>query len=132
DAGDLQLGGPAVPHQPAGGLQAGNHHGALAGDDLEPEAVRGVDAVRAGAEPGDDQRLIGLGDPPGRLEQDDDEQECGRCRDADDAVGGHRCRPFRIEPGQSRVTVTSRGGWYSTTSTLVPTGMVSPGSAAVA
>src|SRR5262249_40857744 len=112
DAGDLELGDPAVQHQPAGGLEAGQHHGALAGDDLEPEAVRGVRAGQAGTEPGDDQRLVRLGDPPGRLEHDDQEYQRDRPYDADEDVAGHRRTPPRqVTTRQNRETMTFRGGW---------------------
>ena len=78
DAVDGELGLAEVEREPAHGLHAGNDERALAGDDLEAEAL--VELDRPGAflgclEAGDDQRLVRLGHPPHELEEITDEQQ---------------------------------------------------------
>jgi hypothetical protein len=54
-------------------LQAGDHEDALAHHDLEALLV--ADGLRAGPEPGDDERLVRLRDLPGQLHEQDEQQD---------------------------------------------------------
>ena len=64
-----------LERQPAHLGEAGRNQAAAAGDDPKAHAL--ADALRAlaGAEAGDDQRLIGLGDPPADPEQERQQQQ---------------------------------------------------------
>ena len=85
DAVDGQVGLAQVEREPPHGLHAGEHERALAGDDLEAEAL----LERVGGvlvpEAGDDQGLVRLGHAPHGLEDDDGDDD-GDDRRADDDV----------------------------------------------
>jgi hypothetical protein len=81
-----------VEREPAHHLHPGEHERPPAGDD--PEAHPLVDAVLAVLGAGDQQRLVGLGHPPHRLEHGDQDQDPAR-RDN----RNHQCqRHFRSLP----------------------------------
>lgn len=140
DALDLQLVLAQIQGKPAYGLDTRNDQGPFAGDDPETEAL--ADAVRRiGVEARDDQSLVGLGHPPGKLEQQDDDDHRADDNYRDHGNSGHAlCSCPRDDPavlsagssrstGHNRLTYTVRGAWNSATITLVPVRMVSLSSA---
>ena len=71
DAVDLQLGLAQVEGKTADLLHAGEDHHALAGDDLEPQALTDAVGRVVLAEAADDQSLVGLGHPPHETEDEE-------------------------------------------------------------
>ena len=119
DAVDLQFRLAQVEREATDLLDAGQDEHALAGDDLEPQALaRPVGRVVL-TQPADDQRLVGLRDAPHETEDEEQEHQ----RPDDDAGDDHGVLLFLPYMG---ATTTVRGGKYSTTTTRVPTSIVSP------
>jgi hypothetical protein len=75
--------------QAADGLEAGQDERPLAGHDLEAEAVARALGAGAGAQAGDDERLVRLRDAPHQLEQDRERDQGGHRGDRDDLGHSH-------------------------------------------
>jgi hypothetical protein len=93
---DRQRGLAQVERQPPDRLDARQHQRALAGDDAEAHALAGPLGRRVLAQAGDDQGLVGLGDPPHELE--DREQDDQADDDAPGQDQGVHCFAFRRSP----------------------------------
>jgi hypothetical protein len=91
--------------QPADGLEAGQHHRALADHDAERAVGPGP-----GAQPRDDQRLVGLGHPPGAAEQQHDHDQGDDDDGRRDGGGWHGHEHSSALLGQYGSTTTWRGG----------------------
>jgi hypothetical protein len=93
---DRQRGLAQVQRQPPDRLDARQYQRALAGDDTEAHALAGPLWRGVLAQAGDDQGLVGLGDPPHELEDREQDGQAG-----DDNTGqdqGVHASAFRRSP----------------------------------
>ena len=103
-AGDVELGLVGIEGEVADALDTGHDEGTLAGDDLEAEALGdALDGVLVEAR--DDERLVGLGDPPHRTEQQEDQHQRHDHNATDDGQRTHGSTSFsRLLAAQAGAT----------------------------
>jgi hypothetical protein len=103
-ARDVQFGLVGVEREVAHPLDAGHDEGTLAGDDLEAQGLGdALDGVLVEAR--DDERLVGLGDPPHRTEQHEDQHQHHDHSATDDGQRTHGSTSFsRLPAAQAGAT----------------------------